>query len=344
MVLSPVVVGALIQAAVVVILCVGFTFTYMVEKFPNFGHTAIATVGTLVSYSLVRIYGWDPYAAIPVSTFACGLLAVILYIVMVRPIKAAGGREVTLTFAFFALSYVIASCVNIYSYWFLYNRGYPASGFGLTNWDFTSGGYPGIFVVSLPLTALLVVTLWVFLTKVKQGIALRAMAEDEGLAASLGVNTRAIHIMSWFITGALAGLAGGIIPLWRYTGLDANDEFLVLVMAGSVVGGLQSVAGAVLGGLSVALSQKGLLALAIAVFGIGAASYESLYPIGFIILILMLEPEGIMGIFGKPHTPIRTMRIRIRELRNLPRRAREEFEAIIADLRQELASHKPQSR
>jgi len=342
--LSPVVVGALIQAAVVVILCVGFTFTYMVEKFPNFGHTAIATVGTVVSYTLVRLYGFDPYEAIPFSILACGLLGVFLYFVMVHPIKAAGGREVTLTFAFFALSYVIASLVNIHSYWFLFNRGYSSRGFGLTNFDFTWGGYAGIFIVSLPLTVLLVLALYVFLTKVKQGIALRAMAEDEALAASLGVNTRAIHVLSWLITGGLAGLAGGIIPLWRYTGLDANDEFLVLVMAGSVVGGLQSVAGAVVGGLSVALSQKVLLSLAIAVFGISSAAYESLYPIGFIIVVLMLEPEGIMGIFGKPHSPIRTMRIRIKELKDLPRRTKEEFEAIVADLKHELAAHKPQGR
>ncbi len=42
--LSPVVIGALIQTGIVIILCVGFTFTYMVEKFPNFAHTATSHI------------------------------------------------------------------------------------------------------------------------------------------------------------------------------------------------------------------------------------------------------------------------------------------------------------
>ena len=58
--LSPVVVGALIQTGIVVILCVGFTFTYMVEKFPNFAHTGFATLGVMTSHALVKLYGLNP--------------------------------------------------------------------------------------------------------------------------------------------------------------------------------------------------------------------------------------------------------------------------------------------
>ncbi len=313
--LSPVVVGTLIQTGVVIILCVGFTFTYMVEKFPNFAHTAIATLGTLVTFTMVRLWDLNPYYAWPASTLLCGLLGVGIYVFIVRPIKATGAREITLTFAFFALAQVIGSLVSIYSYWFSRSQGHPASGFRVISEDFTLWGYPGVLIVVVPVCALLVAALYIFMTRMKHGIALRAVAEDEPLASSLGINIKRIHILSWFITGALAGLAGAIIPLWRYTGLGYSDEFLVLVMAGSVMGGLHSVTGAVVGGLLAGVAQKALGALMIAMFGVGASEYEALYPMIFIVAILMIEPHGIMGIFENPHTPMKTLRAKIASIR-----------------------------
>ena len=314
--LSPVLIGVLIQTGVVITLCVGFTFTYMVEKFPNFAHTAIATLGILVTFTIVRIWNQNPYYAWPASTLLCGALGVGLYLFIVRPIKATGAREITLTFAFFAIAQVIGSIVNIYAYWFFLSQGYFIEGFSVISEDFKWEGYPGVLVVALPICAILVAALYLFMTRMKQGIALRALAEDESLASSLGVNVNRIHILSWFLTGSLAGLAGAIIPLWRFTGLGYSDEFLILVMAGSVIGGLHSVAGAVVGGLLASWTQWGLGAIALALFGVAALQFEPLYPMFFIVIFLMLEPEGVMGIFEKPHAPLRTLKARLADIRD----------------------------
>jgi branched-chain amino acid transport system permease protein len=314
--LSPVIIYALIQTGVVIILCVGFTFTYMMEKFPNFAHTAIATIGTIVSFQLVEINGFNPYWTIPFSMMLCGVVGLGLYVLVVRPIKATGAREITLTFAFLAIAEMIGSLVSIYSYWFLLSQSYPYSGFSLSARDFQWEGYPGVLIMTLSICVVLVVTLYVFLTKIKQGIAFRAVAEDETLASSLGVNIKIVHLLSWFMTGALAGLAGAIIPLWTYTGLGYSDVLLVLVMAGSVMGGLNSVAGAVVGGFLAAIMQNALGALTITLFGTEAANWFTLYPMIFIIVILMLEPNGIMGIFENPHHPVKTIQITVSRIRN----------------------------
>jgi branched-chain amino acid transport system permease protein len=306
--LSPLVVGTLIQTAIVIILCIGFTFTYMVEKFPNFAHTATATFGTVISFTLVRIYGLDPYVAVPFSAFFCGLLGVVLYIGVVRPIKATGAREITLTFVFLALSQMMFSIVNIYSYWYVLSQGSPTAGFVLYSFDFNLGGYPGVLLVTLPVCALLIAVLWYFLTRMKQGIALRAVAEDEALASGIGINVKLVHTVSWFVTGALAGLAGGLIPLWRYTSLGFNDQFLILVIAGSVMGGMNNIAGALIGGFLTSMSQKVLGFIAVLMFGYEAAAYEPLYPTLLIATILMLQPEGIMGYFEHAHKPLRYLR------------------------------------
>jgi branched-subunit amino acid ABC-type transport system permease component len=314
---TTILIDILVQAAVMIILCLGFTFTYMMEKFPNFGHTAIATVGTLIAFALVRIWGYNPYSTWLVSTVACGLLAVGLYIFVVRPIKTNGANIITLTFVFFAIAMVVGSIVNVFSYWFLYNQGYPAEGFWLASFDFNWQGYPGVFVVTLPLCAVLVIAFYLFFTKVRFGIAIRAAAENEQLAAILGVNTSIIHIFSWFLTGALAGLAGAIIPLWQYTGLGYTDTYLILVMAGSVLGGLQSIAGAVIGGFLVTIIEKGLTILLIEYYGIWVADWGALIPSIFIVAVIMIEPEGLMGVLDHPQHPIRTLRRGLLHLRRL---------------------------
>jgi len=246
--LPPVLEAALLQAAVVIILCVGFTFTYMMEKFPNFAHTAIATIGTVVSFTAVTLYGLSPYEAIPLSALACGVLGMVLYLIIVRPLRKRGAHVITLTFAFFTIAIVISSFVDMYSYWYIIALKSATEGFPLTRFDFVFLDAPGVFWVSLITDAVLLVFLWFFLSRSRLGTALRAVAEDEHLASNMGINTNRIHLISWFITGTLVGLAGAIIPLWTTTSLDYSDALLVIVMAGSVVGGLNSVGGAVLGG------------------------------------------------------------------------------------------------
>jgi branched-chain amino acid transport system permease protein len=131
---------------------------------------------------------------------------------------------------------------------------------------------------------------------------MRATAEDEDLAASLGVNTKFVHVFSWFISGALSALAGAIMPLWTMTAIDYNDRLLVSVMAGSVLGGLTSIYGAIIGGLFVALSQKLLSYLLILAFGVQMGAYEALLPIIILFLVLAIEPNGITGFRGKEIT------------------------------------------
>ena len=291
--------NTVINISLLVILCIGFTFTYMMEKFPNFAHTSYASIGTVVAFYLVRFYGFSPYQTWPVAVLVCGLLGVLLYVCIVRPIKAQGTREITLTFTFYIMSHMISMVLAIFSYWLLVSKGVQSSGFILRNYDFRVNGLPGIGFVA-PVTVLLIVAaLNVFLYVSKFGVAMRATAENEVLAASLGVNVHHIHIASWFLSGALAGLAGAIIPLWIGTSIDYSDILLVNVMAGSVLGGLTSITGAIVGGFLVASAKKSLTYTLMKAFGTWVGGYEELIPIIFLFTILAVEPNGIMAIKWK---------------------------------------------
>jgi branched-chain amino acid transport system permease protein len=148
-----------------------------------------------------------------------------------------------------------------------------------------------------PLTVLFVViVLQSFLKWSKHGIAMRATAEDEELAMSLGVNVRAVHLFSWFVSGALSALAGSIISMWLSTSINFSDTLLINVMAGSVLGGLSSITGAIMGGLFTATATKVITWILMQTIGVNMGVYEGLIPIVFLFMILIIEPNGIIAI------------------------------------------------
>ena len=293
---APVVINSVIAGSMLVILCIGFTFTYMMEKFPNFAHASFASIGTMIAFYLVRFKGFNPYLTWPISALAGGIIGVLLYIGLVKPIKGHGFREITLTFTFYIVSQIIGSLLAMFSYWLLVGTGTLSNGFLLKNFDFSLWGLPGIGVMA-PITVLVLVVLMnLFLYRARFGIAMRATSEDEQLAAGLGINVNLIHLASWFISGALSALAGAILPLWRATSVNFSDELLVTVMAGSVLGGLTSIGGAILGGFLVASIQKLLTYLLMSTLGVWMGAYEGLLPILFLFLVLAVEPNGLSAI------------------------------------------------
>ena len=290
------IVSAVINVSLLVMLCIGFTFTYMMEKFPNFAHTSYASLGTMVTYYLVRFNGFNPYYTWPISAILGGVLGVILYLTIVRPIKTRAFSEITLTFTFYIISQIISQGLAIFSYWLLVDNSIQSQGFNLYNYDYRINGIPAIGIIA-PVTVLaVVVMLQGFLKISKHGVAMRATAEDEGLSMSLGVNVGLVHVSSWFISGALAALAGSIISMWLSTSVNFSDTLLINVMAGSVLGGLGSVTGAIIGGFLTALSTKAIIWFLITQVGVNMGVYEGLIPIIFLFVILAIEPHGLIAI------------------------------------------------
>lgn len=315
---TPFIVSVIVQSGILVILCVGFTFTYNIEKFPNLAHVSVASIGTVIAFDMVRLEGYGPYQALPVSALACGVLGLALYFLVARPIVRMGSREITLTIASLAVALILETLVAVYSYWSLVDQRVPTAGFALKRYDFLWNDVPGVALVAPLICAFMVVSLYLFLRKSRFGIAIRATTEDEKLTAIFGIDTFKIHAASWFITGALAGLAGAIIPLWMTKSLGFSDELLIAVMAGSFVGGINSVYGAIVGGVLISIVKKGLPELLMASimhgepqlyeFAFPVRGFEQLMPILLIFVTLMLEPEGIMGLLKRSPIIIRKLK------------------------------------
>lgn len=289
-------VNTLINVSLMIMLTVGFTFTFMMEGFPNFAHTSYAGIGGMVTFYLVRYSNFNPYDTWPFAALAGGLIALALYLGVVKPIRRHGGyQDITLTFTFLVLAMVIPQISHIFNYWSRYTGGAAARGYNLSWFDFGYRGIPGIAMTSTATCILLVLWLRHFLTKDKLGLSLRAVAENEDLAATIGINTHWAHCASWFISGALSALVGSIMTIHRGVGIAGPEGLIINVMSGAILGGIFSVYGAIIGGLFVALAQDILKRIFFIFFGLAVETWAGLLPMFFLVVTLSFFPNGLIG-------------------------------------------------
>jgi len=136
--------------------------------------------------------------------------------------------------------------------------------------------------------------------------------ENAPLAAVLGINIKMVSIISWVITGGLAGLAGTFLPLWFSSGPGSGGMLSTSIFASSVVGGLLNIYGAILGGYLISLLEVWGSYLLMKQFGLWIGAYRMLIPLTLMSIILMYEPGGMASIIEKLRTRFRGSK-RVRE-------------------------------
>jgi branched-chain amino acid transport system permease protein len=291
--------AALVYASEITLLSIGFTLTYLTAKVPNFAHGTYAGVGIYVSYTFAKIWGLSPYYGFPVSFIIGGLISVIIYKLVISVLTNMGGGAIVLTISTLAIQIFLTAFIQIYAYYLRERFSTYAMAFLLKEYDFSIAGFPGIFVVSMVLTVVSVLMLHFMLTRTRIGIAMRATAEDPELASVLGINTNQIQLFSWFLTGGLACLAGAMIPLWFQSTPQSGATIITSIMAGSLLGGFDSIYGSVIGGAIVGMSEILLTTWGQAVIGTWVGEYRPMVPMIFLVTVLLIEPEGLQGWWKK---------------------------------------------
>jgi len=287
--------AALVFASELTLLSIGFTLTYLTAKVPNFAHGTYAGVGIYVSYTFAKIWGLSPYYGFPVAFIIGGLVSVAIYKLVINVLTQMGGGAIVLTISTLAIQIFLTAFIQIYAYYLRERFSTYAMAFLLKESDFEIAGFPGIFVVSLTLTVGSVLALHYMLTRTRIGVAMRATAEDPELASVLGINTNQIQLFSWFLTGGLACLAGAMIPLWFQSTPQSGAMIITSIMAGSLLGGFNSIYGSVIGGAIVGMSEIMLTTWGQALIGVWVGEYRPLIPMIFLVSILLVEPEGLQG-------------------------------------------------
>ncbi|MFO7539709.1 MAG: branched-chain amino acid ABC transporter permease [Chloroflexota bacterium] len=145
-------------------------------------------------------------------------------------------------------------------------------------------------VASFVVAVVTAVVFILFFRKTRTGLAMRATSENHELARSVGIQVPRIFGLSWAIAGIVATLGG--VLLATLTGVNLSLAVVVLVTFPAILlGGLESLPGAVVGGIAVGLSQALVQASTLP-----AIRHSSeIAPYVLLLIVLVIRPEGLFG-------------------------------------------------
>ncbi len=294
--IDPLFSGTIVFSSLLSLLSVGLTLTYMTTKVPNFAHASLGAIGAYVTLTGIELVGISPYLFLPLALGIGGLVGLVQYLLVFKPLIRRRVNIVGLMVATLAMEFIFLSLMNIFADFLSRELKIRSRYFLLAIHDFEISGMPGLLIVSTILVAATTTTLYLFLTKTKFGIAIRASIEDPSLASVVGVNVNVVYMVSWLIAGMLGALSGALLPLWFPGNTDMGSKLIVSVFAASIIGGLTNIYGAVLGGFLIGFAELlGTNWLAMQ-FGPWILPYRPLVPLIAIAITLLLAPKGILGV------------------------------------------------
>ncbi|MEM3421240.1 MAG: branched-chain amino acid ABC transporter permease [Candidatus Hadarchaeum sp.] len=293
---EPIVVDGIVYAALLACMTIGFTLILMSTKIWNFAYGSMATTGAYISLTAAEVWKLSIYSQLVTAFVLSGLISFALYRFLVRPLSLRGISLDGLFVLTFAFNFVLLGFLNIYADYLTNVFKLRARLFFLRGADIQIFGTPGVVIISPLLAVAIIIILHLFLTRTKFGTAMRATIENPPLAGSVGVNVNLVYSTAWFLAGGLAGLAGALLPLWILCYPNIGDVIMLSVFAASILGGIHSIYGALLGGFIAGLAEIwGTSALA-GVLGSAVIQYRPLIPLIIVVVFFLTAPEGITGI------------------------------------------------
>jgi len=289
--------SALVTSSLLSLLTIGLTLTYLTTRVPNFAHGSFASVGIYVGLVTAQVWGFNMYFGLLPGFLIGGAVALMQYLLFLRPMTRRNASVTALMVATIAFDILLIAILNIFADYLQNSLRLSSRYFLLSPFDFEIFGLRGIIVVAPILVVAVVASLYLLLNKTKFGIAMRATIENPPLAGTIGINTNLVYIVSWFIAGGLAGMAGSVMSLWYIGNTDVGSNFfLISIFAAGVIGGIYNIYGAVIGAFIIGTVQSVLISELATSFGAWVIPYQPLIPLIAMVVTLLIAPSGIMGI------------------------------------------------
>lgn len=273
--------------SVYALLALGFVIIYKSTRVISFAQPAFLLAGAVMVTYLVDPLGF--YLAVPLAALLVGALALGVERLAVRPMV---GRPV-FTIAIITLGIDIALRVVVNAFIGVDVRQVDDP-WGLSTWRLPGGILVEQRHVAAGLvTAVLVAALFAFFRYTRMGLAMRAASYDQEAALAQGVSVGQVFALSWFLAGALAAVAGTFVAV----GGSVNEQLWLVALTALpviILGGLDSLPGAVIGGLAVGTVQEITGAYQSHLPWLGA-NFSVVTPYVLMLLVLLVRPYGLFG-------------------------------------------------
>jgi len=290
-------VNGLTTGALYALVALGFTMVYGVLKLLNFAHGDLYMIGSYVGFFVIQWFGGPNKL-----TIAVPLLLVIMFVLAAllvgglgvamerfayRPLRDAP-RIAPLITAIGVSFFLENSALLLFGGQY---RVYNTSEFISLSSGIQIGSVTidSVQILVLVLAALLTVGLRLLVNRTTLGKQMRAVAADREAAEMLGINVNFTIAATFFIGGALAGVAGVMGGL-LFNQVTPTIGFIAGLKAftAAVVGGIGSIPGAVLGGLLLGVAES-------FVTGYISSTYTNLLVFLLLIAVMLVRPSGLLG-------------------------------------------------
>jgi branched-chain amino acid transport system permease protein len=272
--------------SIFVLLASGLSIIYGLLDIVNFAHGTFAMLGAyavFVAVSLSESFLIGIVSAIVIV----GLIGVVIEYILLKPLY---GKDPLLPLLLtFGLSVAIPDLIKIIFGLIGKPINYPEAFSGATVLGPLILPNYRLFIILFTLAIL--ISLWLFLKKSDLGMIIRASTRDSLMVQVLGVNVSRIWTIGFAIGIGLAALAGAIaVPTMAATP-DMGVEMTMVAFVVTVVGGLGSLGGAIVGGLSIGL--------VVAITSFIAGEYATVSMYFCMAVILLIRPRGLFGEVGR---------------------------------------------
>ncbi|MGG1677189.1 branched-chain amino acid ABC transporter permease [Neobacillus sp. NRS-1170] len=278
-----IIVSGLIFGCIYALGALGLVLIFKTTEVANFAHGEMAMITTFVSYIFLTSYGLPYLLSLVLSLLFAIIFGMFVYIVFMKRIQSAPHlNQVVLTLGLFMVFNGFAGIL-----WGYDTVSYPEA---LTGSPFQISG---IFISSneifmVGLTVLLMLVFFILFRYTKIGLAMRSASQDRIASELMGVKVTGVFMGAWAIGSAMGGIAGIMTAPITFLSPNMMGEVLIIAFAGAVLGGFNSLPGAVVGGLIVGVFQN-LISFYI------SPELKIVFVFLLIVLVLYVRPQGIFG-------------------------------------------------
>ncbi|MFC1580771.1 branched-chain amino acid ABC transporter permease [Thermodesulfobacteriota bacterium] len=262
----------------------GFVMIFKSSSVLNFAHGELLAIGAFLFLVLSAWAKVPIIVAFAVTLAGSFILGFIVERFFLRPlIGEALIQVIMLTVGLAAmfkglLLFIFGGDIHVYP------KFLPES----LNIDLGSFQIPAVYIATFIIGIIFLILFGLFFKYSSQGIYMRSVADNQSAALSLGVHVRRVFALSWAIAALVCAMSG--IVLGTLNGISVHDLSMIGLKVFPVVilGGLDSIGGAIVGGVIIGLLET--------FTGWYSSSLKEIIPYIVLILILMIKPYGLFGL------------------------------------------------
>lgn len=280
------VVAGVVIGSIYAIVALGFTLIYKSTGVVNFAQGELLLVGAYICLQLSVEYKLNFVASFLITLVFMFLFGLLIEKIFLR--KMIGEPIISIIMLTIGLSSVFKSIVQLV--WGTNTRTFenaiphePVSLFGIN--------ISVVYIFAIGAVSFFLILFTIFFKKSKIGIAMRAVASDQQAALSMGIDVKKIFALSWAIA-AVVSTVGGVF-LGNINGINTSLSYFGLkVFPVVILGGLDSIGGAIVGGLVIGILENLAGGYIDPLIGGGA---KEVFPFIFMTIVLMIKPYGLFG-------------------------------------------------